>query len=52
MSSRVPAVNIAEVDSKYHIELAVPGMIKEDFKISLDRNMFSIPVENSVKNSD
>jgi HSP20 family protein len=45
MVARVPAVNIAETDANYHIELAVPGMKKEDFKINLDRNILSVSSE-------
>ena len=45
MVSRVPAVNISETDGHYHIELAAPGLKKEDFKINLDRNVLSISCE-------
>ena len=37
MISRVPAVNISESEGNYHIELAAPGLKKEDFKINLDK---------------
>lgn len=43
--SRVPAVNIAESENDYCIELAVPGMKKDDFKINLDKNVLSISAE-------
>jgi HSP20 family protein len=43
--SRVPAVNIAETENDYCIELAVPGMKKDDFKINLDKNILSISAE-------
>jgi len=45
MVSRVPAVNISETDGHYHIELAAPGLKKEDFKIDLDRNTLTISAE-------
>ncbi len=48
--SRVPAVNIAETDGNFQIELAVPGFKKEDFKISIDKNVLSISTEK--KNED
>ncbi len=41
----VPAANISESDEAYKIELAVPGMKKEDFKVSLEDNMLSISSE-------
>lgn len=43
--SRVPAVNIAETDGDFQIELAVPGLKKEDFKINIDKNVLSISAE-------
>ena len=45
--SRVPAVNICETQDHYQIEMAAPGLNKEDFKIKLDRNMLSVSVEQN-----
>lgn len=50
--AKLPAVNIAETDNEYHIELAVPGLKKEDFKISLDKNALSISVEKTNENTE
>ena len=50
--SRVPAVNIAETENEFHIELAVPGMKKDDFKINLDRNILSISAETKLENEE
>src|SRR6202020_2903946 len=50
LSSRVPAVNIAETENEFHIELAVPGLKKEDFKISLDKNVLSVSTEKKTEN--
>lgn len=50
MVSRVPAVNICETDGEYNIELAAPGLKKEDFKLQLDRNILSISVEQKSEN--
>jgi len=50
MVSRVPAVNISESKDHYHVELAAPGLKKEDFKLSLERNVLSISVEQSQEN--
>ncbi|NEU07143.1 Hsp20/alpha crystallin family protein [Flavihumibacter sp. R14] len=50
--SRVPAVNIAETENEYHIELAVPGMKKEDFKVSLDKNVLSISAETKFESEE
>jgi len=50
--SRVPAVNIAESENEYHIELAVPGMKKEDFKINLDKNVLSVSAETKTASEE
>src|ERR1700744_4717880 len=47
--TRIPAVNIAETENEFHIELAVPGLKKEDFKISLDKNVLSISAEKKAE---
>jgi len=52
MITRVPAVNISESENNYHIELAAPGLKKEDFKLNLDRNQLSISVEQSADHQD
>jgi HSP20 family protein len=43
--ANVPAVNVCESADYYHIELAAPGLEKEDFKIALERRMLNISVE-------
>ena len=52
MVSRVPAVNIDEAEDEYHIELAAPGLKKDDFKISLDRNFLNISVEKKSEEKE
>lgn len=47
MTTFMPAVNISESKDQYHVELAAPGLNKEDFKLSLERNVLSISVEKS-----
>ncbi len=41
----VPAVNVKETDNEYKLSLGVPGMKKEDFKISVDRDLLTISAE-------
>ena len=43
----VPAVNISEDENGYTIEMAAPGMKKEDFKIDLDHNLLTVSSEKS-----
>ena len=52
LSSRVPAVNIAETENEFHIELAAPGLKKEDFKINIDKNVLSVSAEKKTENVD
>ena len=40
-SSTVPEVNIKELDFQFEIELAVPGMKKDDFEIELEDGVLS-----------
>ncbi|WP_242926158.1 Hsp20/alpha crystallin family protein [Pontibacter vulgaris] len=42
MESNVPAVNIRENDKEYLIEVAAPGMKKEDFDIDMDERTLTI----------
>jgi HSP20 family protein len=44
-NTTLPAVNVLENDNEYVIELAAPGMKKEDFKINLDENVLTISSE-------
>ena len=37
-NATAPAINVLENEKSYDIELAAPGMTKEDFKVSLDDN--------------
>jgi HSP20 family protein len=48
--TKTPAVNIAETENEFHIELAAPGLKKEDFKINLDKNVLSVSAEKKVEN--
>jgi len=43
----VPAVNISDSKDHYHVELAAPGLRKEDFNLSLEKNMLTISVEKT-----
>jgi HSP20 family protein len=47
-----PAVNIKDNDSSYEIEFAVPGLKKEDFKISLENNLLTVSSEKEEKNEE
>src|ERR1700709_569438 len=50
--NKIPAVNIAETENEFHIELAAPGLKKEDFKINLDKNVLSVSAEKKAENEE
>lgn len=51
-SFRTPAVNIAETDLQFEVELAVPGLTKEDIKINLDKNVLSVSADKKTETVD
>ena len=51
MVTRVPAANISETADHFHIELAAPGLRKNDFKLQLDQNVLSVSVEQHSENN-
>lgn len=44
-SNAVPRVNIAETDEDFKVELAAPGMKREDFHVELDNDTLTIWTE-------
>ncbi|WP_114938584.1 Hsp20/alpha crystallin family protein [Mucilaginibacter endophyticus] len=52
LTSRVPAANISETEDHYHVELAAPGLKKEEFKLNLDRNVLNVAVERRNEHND
>lgn len=48
----VPALNISEEDKQYRVELAAPGMKKDDFNIDVDDNMVTISSEKESETND
>jgi len=52
ISTKLPAVNISEAETSYQIELAAPGLKKEDFKINLEKDMLSVSAEKKSENTE
>jgi len=50
-TTNIPAANIWESNNAYHIELAAPGLKKEDFKVSLERDMLKISSDQKKENN-
>ena len=45
-----PAINVIETDKEYEVELAAPGLDKEDFKVHVDEEGF-LHIANSPTRS-
>ena len=47
----IPEVNVMENADEFKIEVAAPGLEKNDFKIDLENNVLTISSEKEAKNS-
>lgn len=47
-----PAVNIKESEKGFEIEVAAPGLNKDDFSISLDKGLLTVSSETKKENND
>lgn len=52
LGTKVPAINTKETDDSFQVEVAVPGMKKEDFKIDLDNNILTISSEKKEEKEE
>jgi HSP20 family protein len=50
--NKVPGVNILETPNDYKIEVAAPGLTKEDFQINLKKDNLSIWAEKKAEETD
>ncbi len=48
----VPSANIRETENSFVLDLAVPGLSKEDFKINLDSNVLTVSSDVSEENEE
>ena len=51
-NSKVPAVNVEEDEKEYRIEVAAPGLEKEDLKVSVNDGVLTISSEKKVEKED
>lgn len=51
-NTSLPSVNVKETNDEFIIEVAAPGMKKNDFKINLRNNILSISSEKKEENED
>ena len=52
VGSTLPSVNLKETDKEYHIELAAPGMKKDDFKVELLNGILNIRAEKRMEKEE
>nr|WP_315215905.1 Hsp20/alpha crystallin family protein [uncultured Flavobacterium sp.] len=52
IGSNLPSVNLKETDDLLKIELAAPGMKKEDFKVEIDNNTLLISSEKEEEKEE
>ncbi len=52
ISMNFPSVNICESSDNYDLELSVPGRKKEDFKITVDRNILTVSFEKKEEQNE
>ena len=48
-SNHIPAVNIKENENDFSIELAAPGLSKEDFKLNVEHDVLTISAEKKTE---
>jgi HSP20 family protein len=47
-----PSVNIIETDDSFEIEVAAPGLSKEDFAISIEKDHLNVSAKSEETNSE
>lgn len=48
----VPAVNVKETENAFLLELAAPGLKKEDLKVNVEQNKLTIAYQSEEKNDE
>ena len=49
-NTTIPSVNIKENENEFEVEMAAPGMTKDDFKIELNNSVLTISSERQNEN--
>ncbi len=52
LAKKMPSVNITETDREFKIELAAPGLEKNDFKVEVDKNLLTISSEKEEEKKE
>jgi HSP20 family protein len=51
-NTTLPAVNVVEDDNEFRIEVAAPGMTKDDFKVNYENGRLTISSEHKEEKED
>ena len=52
-NATAPAINVIEKEKEYDVELAAPGMTKDDFKVTLDEEEnLVVALEKKTENTE
>ncbi len=49
-NTTLPSVNIKESKENFAVEVAAPGLVKEDFKIELNNDLLTVSSEKKIEN--
>lgn len=49
LAGTLPAVNVKETEQDFQLELAAPGLRKEDFKVEINEGTLSVSAERKVE---
>lgn len=52
LGSNLPSVNLKETDTNIEVELAAPGMKREDFKVEIDNDVLMISSEKEEEKEE
>lgn len=52
MAGTMPSVNVRETEDTFFVELAAPGMSKDEFNVEADNNQLTISSEKEIKNEE
>lgn len=48
----IPTANIKETGKEYQIDLAAPGLTRQDFKVSIENNLLSVSAEKQEEKEE
>ncbi|MCK9481916.1 MAG: Hsp20/alpha crystallin family protein [Bacteroidia bacterium] len=52
LGTTIPAVNVKETDKDYQLEVAIPGLKKDDFKVHVENGILNISSESKQEKEE